>query len=92
MSSAGECTVELLVFPIIFQTISFHHRAAYEVRFSFSLPMVRLHPVKQFSAGDQQEQIDRNGNAWNVDGHAQARKHFRTSKYLTNTQIPHRIQ
>lgn len=92
MSSVGECTVELLVFPIIFQTVSFHHRASYEVRFSFSLPVVRLHPVQQFSAGDQQQLIDRNGNAWNVDGHAQTRKHFLTNKYLTNTQIPHRIQ
>jgi hypothetical protein len=92
MSSVGECTVELLVFPIIFQTVSFHHRASYEIRFSFSLPVASLHSVRQFSAGEQQQLIDRNGNAWNVGGHAQTRKRFRTNKYLTNTQIPHRIQ
>lgn len=81
MSSVGECSAELFMFPIVFQTVSFHHRGSYELHFSFSLPVRRLHPIKLYSAGEQRELIDRNGNAWNMDGHTPKPDLFSTFKY-----------
>jgi hypothetical protein len=80
MHAPGSTPLQLFIFPIVFQTVSFHHRASYELRLSFSPKPALLSPIGQLFAGEKKELIDRNGNGWNIDGSVSKQSHFRTNR------------
>lgn len=75
--------IEIFVLPITFQTVTFHHRGAYNIRMTIdteSIKQLSIRTRRQLFSLDEPQYSDSNGNIYNVGGQVQADPSFLTNR------------